>query len=59
LAHLWRSSIHPSARNGHSAKFAITEFYEVRYTLATPSNTKDTLFGGCGRTHDLGTVHHK
>src|SRR5918993_1944804 len=53
--------IHPSAWNRNSAKlnFAYTEFYEVRYTLATPRNTKDTLFGGCGRTHDLATVHHK
>ena len=32
---------------------------EVRYPQATPRNTKDTLFGGCGTTHDLGTVHHK
>src|ERR687889_2822892 len=41
------------------AKFAEWGFSEVRYTLATPRNTKDTLFGGCGRTHDLGTVLHK
>src|ERR687889_1991115 len=41
------------------AKFAEWGFSEVRYTLATPRNTKDTLFGGCGRTHDLATVHHK
>jgi hypothetical protein len=51
--------IHPSAWNWNSANFAFWAFSEVRYTLATLRNTKDTLFGGCGRTHDLGTVHHK
>jgi hypothetical protein len=39
--------------------FVITEFYEVRYELATPSNGKDTPFEGCARTHDLGTVSPK
>jgi hypothetical protein len=34
----------------------LTAFYEVRHTLATASNGKDTLFEGCARRHDLGTV---
>jgi hypothetical protein len=29
----------------NSANFAFTEFSEVRYELATPSNGKDTPFG--------------
>jgi hypothetical protein len=36
--------IHPSAWKVNSANFALTEFSEVRYALATPSNSKDTLF---------------
>src|SRR5215211_7032757 len=41
---------------GDSRKFALTEFYEVRYALATPSNSKDTTFGGCAIPHNLGTL---
>jgi hypothetical protein len=31
-------------------------FYEVSHALAITSNGKDTLFGGCAITHDLGKV---
>src|SRR5215211_8919228 len=44
---------------GDSRKFALTEFYEVRYALATPSNSKDTTFGGCAIPHNLGTLPPK
>src|SRR5918998_4260731 len=42
-----------SQRRGQRAlpvNFALTAFSEVRHTLATPSNSKDTLFGRCALT---------
>jgi hypothetical protein len=33
-----------------------TAFYEVRHTLVTPSNSKDTLFGRCAIPYDLATL---
>src|SRR5215207_7398257 len=45
--------------NPPSQKFADTEFHEVRHTLATPSNSKNTLFEGRAIPHNLGTLHPK
>src|SRR5918992_5813303 len=39
-------SIHPSAWNRNSRKFAGTEFSEVRNAKQHSSNRKDTRFGG-------------
>jgi hypothetical protein len=40
----------------YSSECVEEEFSEVRYTLVTISNGKDTTFGGCARTHDAATV---
>src|SRR5215203_6360720 len=47
-----RPTIRASPTTFHTVSY--TEFYEVRHTLATTSNGKDTPFGGCARRHDLG-----
>jgi hypothetical protein len=38
-----------STQEASPANFAFTAFYEVRYALATPSNSKNTTYGGCAR----------
>src|SRR5829696_3888162 len=48
--------IHRSAWNWNSANFAFWGFSDLRYALATPSNSKDTTFGGCAIPHNLGTL---
>src|SRR5829696_3596099 len=48
--------IHRNAWKVYSANFAMTAVSEVRYPQATPSNSKDTLFGRCAGTHNLGRV---
>jgi hypothetical protein len=42
-----RNSGSPTSENSNSANFVLTEFSEVRYVLATPSNGKDRPFGRC------------
>jgi hypothetical protein len=37
----------PTSVEEDSANFAFTAFSEVRHTQATPSNGKDTPYGGC------------
>ena len=51
--------IHRSAWKVSAPNFAMTAVSEVRYPQATPSNSKNTLFGRCAGTHNLGTVPPK
>ena len=44
------------AERWDGANFALTAFSEVRHTLVTPSNSKDTLFGRCAIPYYLGTL---
>ena len=51
--------IQRSAWKVYSANFAMTEVSEVRYPQATPSDSKDTLFGRCAMPYNLGRVPPK
>src|SRR5215217_708564 len=55
---LERVPMNPSSNQACRPKlnFRLTAFSEVRYPQATPSNSKDTLFGRCARTHKLATL---